>query len=315
MRSGKTMKNPEELKIAVLMGGFSSEREVALSGGRRVAAALRSLGCLVDEVDVRDENFSLPVETEVAFLVFHGKWGEDGGIQSILEKNGIPFTGSDSKASRIAFDKVMSKALFRKVGLATARDAILQKGNWKNGNTEVSLDYPLVVKPSREGSSIGIFIVRKEEQLKTAILQAFEKDDVILIEEFIDGPELTVGILNDRALPVIEIRPKTGWYDYANKYTEGATDELVPAPIDFSLAQKVQENALKAHHILGCRDMSRADFRVDAGGTPYILEVNSIPGMTGTSLLPRAAAAAGITFPHLCLTLVGRAFERGGKKR
>ncbi len=301
------------LKIAVLMGGFSSEREVSLNSGRRVAEALRSLGCVVEEVDVRDENFSIPSGMDVVFVALHGTWGEDGAVQTILEKCGVRFTGSDSKTSRLAFDKVAAKKVFREHGLATPRDVVLRRQDLNGSDPGLVFDCPCVVKPSREGSSIGVRIVQRESEMKEALAVAFGRDDTVLVEEYIAGRELTVGVLKDRALPVIEIRPKSGWFDYKNKYTEGATEEIVPAPIDAALARQVQDDALKAHRALGCRDFSRSDFRVDACGKSWLLEVNTIPGMTATSLLPRAAAADGITFPHLCLALVEQALKRRGK--
>lgn len=306
------MKTPKELKIAVLMGGYSAEREVSLRSGGAAAAALRSLGCEVHEVDVRDKNFVVPTPIDVVFIALHGTGGEDGVIQAILEQKGLPFTGSDSASSRRAFDKVESKAIFVKAGLKIARDAVMNRGSAPTAPiSEAILPFPRVIKPSRQGSSIGIHIVRGEAGMASALKDSFEQDDTVLVEEFIDGRELTVGILGERALPAIEIRPKNGWYDYANKYTKGATEYLVPAPIDDVLLKRVQVEALKAHRSLGCRDISRSDFRVDSKGETYILETNTIPGMTETSLLPKAAAAAGISFPQLCLTLVECAMERG----
>lgn len=309
------MVNPLNVKIAVLMGGVSSERDVSLRSGKRVAEALRSLGCFVKEVDVKDDNISLPDGTEIAFLALHGTGGEDGQIQLLLEKYGIPFTGSGSKASRLAFDKVEAKNLFRQYHLLTPQDVVIDRHRWREGLPSIPFGYPMVVKPSAQGSSIGVRIIQQQQEILPAIEEAFKSDDVVLVEEFIEGRELTVGILADKPLPVVEIRPKSGWYDYHNKYTEGATEELVPAPIDEHLREKVQEEALRAHRILGCRDLSRADFRLDAEGKTYILEVNTLPGMTSTSLLPTAAAAAGITFPKLCLALVERALNCGKKSR
>lgn len=304
------MMDDMKLKIAVLMGGFSSEREISMRSGRKVAAALRSVGYCVEEVDVRSEQFEIPKKVDVVFIALHGTGGEDGVVQSILEKQGILFTGSGSEASHLAFDKVAAKKIFREYGLSTPRDVVWDKKQFDSAKLKNKLDYPVVVKPSRQGSSIGIQIVEREEQLKSALQEAFEKDSVVLIEEFIEGRELTVGILGEEALPVVEIRPKSGWFDYHNKYTEGATEELVPAPIGSSLKQQVQTQALKAYRILGCRDMSRVDFRVDCQGQTYLLEVNTIPGLTDTSLLPKAAAARGITFPNLCLALVKCALNR-----
>jgi D-alanine-D-alanine ligase len=302
-----------KIHIAVLMGGFSSEREVSLNSGRKVVEALRSQKCRVSDVDVRDLEFSIPADTDVAFIALHGTGGEDGVIQSILEKKGLPFTGSDSETSRLAFDKVAAKEVFRQKGLSTPADVVIHRNQWKGSLEEFSISCPCVVKPSCEGSSIGVFIVKEKEELASAIDGAFKKGDTLLIEDFIEGREFTVGILGEKPLPVIEIRPKNGWFDYKNKYTAGATEEIVPAPISEKLAIRLQNDALAAHRVLGCRDLSRSDFRMDAKENIYLLEVNTIPGMTETSLLPQAAAAAGINFPHLCLELIGLALNRKEK--
>jgi D-alanine-D-alanine ligase len=304
------MKDYSKIHIAVLLGGFSAERDVSLRSGAAAASALRSLGCQVDEVDVQSEKFVIPMGAEIAFIALHGTGGEDGVVQSILEKRGIPFTGSGSEASRLAFDKVSTKEVFRKVGLSTPSEVVVQRETWKDLKDQIELSFPRVVKPARQGSSIGVFIVREESEMEAALQAAFQSDDLVLIEEFIDGRELTVGILVEEALPVIEIRPKSGWYDYHNKYTKNATEYLIPAPIDGSLQKRVQKEALKAHYALGCRDLSRTDFRVDDRGNTHLLEVNTIPGMTETSLLPKAAAAAGISFPQVCFRLVEQALKR-----
>ncbi len=303
----------QKIKIAVLMGGISAEREISLNSGRAAAAAMRSAGCRVEEVDVRDRQLDLPAGTDVAFIALHGVWGEDGAVQSLLEKRGVPFTGSGAEACRLALDKVAAKEVFRKAGLAVARDVVIRgRDDLKRART-YPFGFPRVVKPSREGSSIGVRIVRREEEMEDALREAMKSDDLVLVEEFIEGRELTVGVFRSAALSVVEIRPKHGWYDYANKYTKAATEYLVPAPIEEALRERVQREALEAHRALGCRDMSRADFRLDAGGKTYLLEVNTIPGMTETSLLPKSAAAAGITFPNLCLGLVEEALKRGRK--
>ncbi len=300
----------KKLKIAVLMGGISAEREVSLRSGAAAAAALRPFGCTIYEVDVKNADPDLPEGLDIAFLALHGSGGEDGTLQANLEKRGIVFTGSGSVASRLAFDKVAAKKVFRDAGLRVARDLVFSSRS-PGAVGDSGLGYPRVVKPSKQGSSIGIHIVRSQDEMEAALKDAADKDDEILVEEFIAGRELTVGVLGDKPLPVIEVRPKSGWYDYANKYTKGATEYLVPAPIDEGLRRRVQEEALKAHRVLGCRDMSRSDFRIDPANEIYILEVNTIPGMTETSLLPKAAAEAGITFPHLCLALVEQALNRG----
>lgn len=305
-------KDLTKVQIAVLMGGTSSEREVSLNSGRKVVEALTSLNCKVKAVDVQDLDFALPSKTEVVFIALHGTGGEDGVIQGILEKKGVPFTGSDAKTSRLAFDKIASKKVFRLKGIPTAGDVVLEKSDWK-GKLDFGVKCPCVVKPSCEGSSIGVYIVKSEDQLKEAIEGAFKLGDTLLIEDFIEGREFTVGIIGEQVLPVVEISPKSGWFDYKNKYTPGATEETVPAKIPEKLAHKLQDIALASHKALGCRDLSRTDIRVDAEDNIYVLEVNTIPGMTATSLLPQAAAAAGITFPHLCLELIRLAMNRKEK--
>ncbi len=300
--------------IAVLMGGCSSEREVSLRSGQAAAVALRSAGCRVEEVDVKDEHFEIPAGCGVAFVALHGTWGEDGTVQSILEKRGIPFTASGSEACRVAFDKVATKKIFRRAGLATPAEVVLRGREAIPSADQFAFDFPRVVKPAREGSSVGVAIVKDAVSMEQAVVAARKLDDLVLIEEFIEGREMTVGVLGDEALPVVEIRPKNGWYDYTNKYTAAATEYLVPAPIGEGLARRLQEATLKAHRALGCRDVSRTDFRLDKDENFYLLEVNTIPGMTATSLLPKSAAAAGISFPQLCRALVERALARGGSK-
>lgn len=303
----------KNVRVAVLMGGWSAEREVSLRTGQAIVKALGSVGCPVQAVDVRDRGFELPSAIDVAMVALHGTGGEDGEVQSILEKRGIAFTGSGAEASRLAFDKVAAKQAFIKAGLRTPPDVVVARHDWPSRNATVKLEFPCVVKPSRQGSSIGIHIVRTAGEIDAALQDAFQSDDQVLVERFISGGEFTVGILGEDVLPVIEIRPKSGWYDYTNKYTRNATEYLVPAPIDEAFARELQAAALKAHRVLGCRDMSRVDFRVNEQKQWFVLEVNTIPGMTDTSLLPKAAAAAGIPFSQLCLTLVEKAYIRSAR--
>jgi D-alanine-D-alanine ligase len=304
--SSKTPLQFPDVEVAVLMGGYSSEREVSLKSGRKVMEALGSLGCRALAVDVKDLHFKVPPTSDLVFIALHGTGGEDGTIQRLLEEKGITFTGSDAKSSQLAFDKIAAKKAFKSSGLPVARDVVLQRGKPPSAD----LPIPCVVKPSREGSSIGVKIVNESRELPSALEEAFKLGSEVLVEQFIKGRELTVGILADRPLPVIEIRPLKGWFDYQNKYTPGATDEIVPAPISDELRERVQQAALAAHRCLGCRDLSRSDFMVDEDGHLYLLEVNTIPGMTETSLLPKAAAAAGISFPELCRALVLQALAR-----
>lgn len=308
------MKDLSRIKIAVLKGGFSRERKVSLRTGAAAAAALRLVGCRVEEVDVRSRRLRLPEGIDVVFIALHGAYGEDGELQEALEKRGIPFTGSGSEACRRALDKAQAKECFRKAGLAVPDGIVLRGRDASPLAGDLPFGLPAVVKPAREGSSIGVRIVRKESEISAAVRAARRSDRVVLVEKYIPGRELTVGVLGNIALPAIEIRPKGGWYDYTNKYTAGNTEYLVPAPISRDLERQVRKLGLRAHRALGCRDMSRADFRLDEGGGIYLLEVNTIPGMTETSLLPKAAAAAGVSFPKLCLRLVEGALRRGKEK-
>lgn len=304
---------PEEIEllrgipIALLMGGPGAEREVSLRSGAAVAEAFRSLGCQVEEVDVRDEKFVLPDRARLACNMIHGTFGEDGQIQSILDRKGIPYTGDDAASSHTAFDKILSKRCFEAAGVPTAPWEVIRRGE------KPSMDIPLVLKPPREGSSVGIVIVRKPEQLESGLEEAFRYDDELLVEKFVEGRELTVGIVDDTALPIIEIRPKSGVYDYRSKYTKGETEYLVPAPLDEETTRRVQEAALAAHRSLGLRIYSRVDALLAEDGSIAVMEANTIPGMTETSLLPKAAACYGVSFSELCARLALLALK-GGKK-
>lgn len=282
--------------IAVLKGGPSAEREVSLRTGAAVAAALRTLGYAVDEVDVTGRDFVLPPQTDFAFLCLHGTFGEDGEVQALLEKRGVPFTGCGIAASRLAFDKEASKAAFRAAGVPTPSGTVLGKGE----ALDAAFPLPLVVKPSRQGSTVGMSFVFERAGVAPALEKAWQHDDRALVEAFVKGREFTVGILGGEALPPVEIVPKQGFYDYDNKYTAGATDYFCPARLDAAKTAEIRKHALAAHAALGCRVYSRVDVLLDEAGSPFVLEVNTIPGMTATSLLPKAAAAAGIDFPALC---------------
>lgn len=281
-------------RVAVLKGGPSAEREVSLASGAAVAAALRGLGYDVLEVDVTSESLDLPPETDVVFIALHGTFGEDGTLQALLEHRGIPFTGSGSDASRMAFDKAASKRIFERHGIATARYEVLSR------NDRRTLKLPVVVKPPRQGSSIGLSKVFEESEWNAALETALRYDREVLVEAFIPGSELTVGIVGDQVLPVVEIRAPDGYYDYKAKYTKGLTDYLVPAPISATDTRHCQELAWRTFTALGCRGMGRVDIRLTPEGHAYVLEMNTIPGFTETSLLPKAARAAGLEFPALC---------------
>ena len=294
---------PEKMKVSVLAGGVSGEREVSLRSGAAVAKALRSIGVKVLEVDVKEKGVKVPQGTDICFLCLHGTYGEDGEVQRELEAVGMPFTGSGSEASGLAFDKL------------TARDAMLAAGVPMAASQEwtPACDWkpPYVLKPVASGSSLGTFLVRTEDEAKKAVKEAKKwKDGGMMIERLIEGAEMTVGSLGEQALPVIEVRPAKGFYDYQNKYTSGATQYLCPAPIPKEKAQELQELALKAHRALGCEVLSRVDIMVDAEGKPHVLEVNTLPGMTDLSLLPKAGRAAGIDFTTQCLRILELSWAR-----
>ena len=288
--------NPK-LKIVVMLGGPSAERKVSLNSGAGVAKALRSLGHTVVELDPETPDWILPPETDAVFLALHGTYGEDGTVQAQLEKLGVPYTGCDAEASRIAFDKVLTKQRCVAAGVPTAKFLVVEsaKTPWPLG-----WQPPLVVKPVRQGSSVGLQFVERVADWGNALSEALRYDSQLLVEEKIVGRETTVGILDGVALPIVEVCPKAGAYDYRNKYTAGNTEYFCPADFDAATTKRIQEAALAAFHAIGGRDYSRVDVMVRANGDPIVLEVNTLPGMTETSLLPKAAKAAGIEFPDLC---------------
>lgn len=304
----------KKLKIAVLMGGPSTEREVSLRSGTAVANALMAAGAKVVPIDIKDSAFTMPTNVDVAFLALHGTFGEDGTLQRMLENGGITYTGSGPEASARAFDKIAAKKAFLAAGISTPKYEVFDRAH-TDLQRLAQLGFPLVVKPSRQGSSVGISIVQEAGDLQEACRIAWHYDDHLLVEQFIPGRELTVGILDGRALPVIEIRPKHDFFTYEAKYTKGRTDYLVPAPLDKNIESQVKSLALRAHDSLGCRDFSRVDLILSENGEPLILEVNTVPGFTETSLVPKAAHAAGIEFPDLCSRLVHLAMARPGRRR
>lgn len=288
------MKSAPYNRVVVLKGGPSAEREVSLASGAAVARALRGVGYDVTEIDVVDDSLMLPRDVEVVFIALHGRFGEDGGVQSILEERRVPFTGSGSEASRAAFDKRISKRLFERFGVATARYALVGRG------ASIPFELPVVVKPPCQGSSIGLSIVFEEAEWSAALEEALRYGEEALVEVYLPGRELTVGIVDDLVLPVVEIRAPGGRYDYRAKYTKGVTEYLVPAPLDSETTRRCQELAWSAYQALGCRGMGRVDIRLTPESEAFVLEVNTIPGFTETSLLPKAARAAGLEFPALC---------------
>lgn len=290
----------QELKtknIAVLMGGLSAEREVSLRTGHAISQALREAGYRVTDIDA-DRSLPARLEesrTEVAFIALHGRFGEDGTVQGLLEMMGIPYTGSGVLASSLAMDKVATKKMLQYHGVNTPAFAVFRPGSQVQGSLP---PFPVVVKPAREGSTIGISIAREQSELAAGLTEAFRFDSLVLVEQFVAGAEVTVGVLDGEALPVIQVVPKGGFYDYQAKYTAGQTEYLLPAPLPEGIYAGLQQAACQACQALGCSGAARVDFMV--GDNDFTcLEVNTIPGMTATSLLPKAAAAAGLPFVEL----------------
>ena len=290
--------------IAVLEGGPSSERAVSFATGKGVAKALRSLGAVVTEVDVEGADFVLPDDTELAFIALHGTFGEDGQVQQILEDRGVPYTGDGVAESRLAFDKIASKEKFTRSGVTTPHWEIIRDGQ------EPTLPLPIVIKPPRQGSTVGVFIVRQESEIAPALREVAKYDDELLVEQFIAGRELTIGVLGDLALPVLEIIPKSGFYDFNNKYpflnpqAGGGAEHVCPAVIAAEITSRIQDLALLACQSLDVKVYARVDVMLSEQNEPFVLEVNTIPGMTEASLLPEAAAAAGISYPELCARII-----------
>ena len=300
-----------------MAGGTSGERSISLASAEGARGALEEAGFQVTFIDpaVKEDLKKLIDEHfDVAFLCLHGKNGEDGTVQGLLQLLGIPYTCSGVQASAIAIDKAKSKVMYTVSGVDTPQSITLKKE--EGYDLEEILDklgVPCVVKPATEGSALGVEIVEREQDLEPAIKRVFEIDTLAVVEQFIDGTELTVAVLgNDDpiALPIIKIVPRGEFYDFESKYQPGGSEHICPAPLDEELTALIQERAIKAHKALGCSGVSRSDFIVDANSKPWILETNTIPGMTATSLLPDAARAAGISFPELCTKLIEFAMER-----
>jgi D-alanine-D-alanine ligase len=304
------MKEKRFGRIGVLAGGPSSEREISLRSGRAVHKALVEEGLDAIFLDVGEgiHDIIKKVKMDAAFIALHGRFGEDGTVQRILEEARIPYTGSGPLASSQALDKIASKAAFVRNGIPTPRYAVFEEGAF-DLQAALVLGMPLVVKPQFEGSSIGLSAVRREEDLPKALEGAFGYGDRAIVEEYIDGRELTVGILDEKPLPVIEVVTRNRLYDYEAKYKDAETKYLVPAPVGEEAYRRAQELGARAHSALGCRSFSRVDMMMDASGKVFVLEVNTIPGMTERSLLPKAAEADGISFNRLCLKLIENAMK------
>lgn len=304
-------------RIGVLMGGPSTEREISLKSGRAVYDSLKQMNLDVVGVDITtdnaQENINLIKSQNIgcAFLALHGHFGEDGQIQEILDGLSIPYTGSGILASKLAMDKIASRRILEVYGLPVPKYKIIEKtfynDNWR---LKDKFSFPLVIKPAAHGSSIGLSVIDKEDDFKPAVELAFGFDERVIVEEYISGRELTVGILDNQALPVIEIIPKKRFFDYEAKYKTGMTDYLVPADLEEGVSKKIQAAAIQAHKLLGCFGCSRVDIILNKDGTPFILELNSIPGLTPMSLLPKAAMQSGIEFTQLCVKLIELAYEK-----
>jgi D-alanine-D-alanine ligase len=291
--------------IALLKGGPGSERAVSLKTAESVAEALRSIGAQVVEVDVSGPDFEVPADTFIAMNLIHGTFGEDGQLQAILEKRGIRYTGAGVESSRVCFDKALSKQRFIAANVPTPRsqDYVL------DGPEPLGIGLPLVSKPPREGSSVGVSICRTQEDLDKALVEARKFGSTTLVEDFIEGKELTIGILGDQVLPIIHIEPVEGFYDMNNKYPwmtgTGKTLYHCPADLDADTTRRVQDAALAAFRSCSTEVYGRVDIILRASdNAPFVLEINTIPGMTSSSLLPKSARAVGIEFPELCARII-----------
>ena len=331
------------LNIAVFVGGTSPEREVSKSSGKAIHKAINELGykcTLIDPAygtnqpddvekffsdddysEINNENIIKTInsdlldDVDLVFLALHGKWGEDGSIQSLLELRGIKYTGSGVFSSAISMDKAFSKIIFKENNVNSADSfTISEQYNIAEVKKRINKDYsyPCVVKPNDQGSTVGLTIVNEQDALKSSIDFALQFSDLALVEKYIEGREMTVAILGNEALPVLEIIPKSGFYDYKSKYTSGMSEYIVPADIPENIFNKLQEQALSAFKSLRCKVYGRVDFRLSEENIPYCLEVNTLPGMTATSLVPKMANAVGITFNELIDRIISISID--GKK-
>ena len=297
----------ERWNILVMSGGPSEERAVSLASGRAAAAALASKGHRVRMLDPQPGAWRLPGNVEVVFLALHGTYGEDGTIQRELDALGVPYTGCGAAASARAFDKVRSKRAFQSCGIPTPRFGVC---NGDRGGLPVNLNFPLVLKPARQGSSVGVEFLQSQGRWEESVARTAAYGPM-LAEEFIKGREITVGILGRRVLPIVEIRPKSGRYDYHSKYTKGAAEYFCPAALDAGLERTIRATAKRAFAAIGGGPCARVDM-IARGQELFVLEVNTIPGMTAGSLLPKSARAGGVSFAELCHRLVVLAWERQG---
>lgn len=305
------------MKVAVLYGGVSGEREVSLTSGKGMIEALKERGHDVVAIDFHPERADelLTLQADVVVSALHGKYGEDGRVQSLLEMAGLPYTGSGVLASALAMDKARAKIIFAAAGIRIARDVLIETGDDIDAKiVEWGDEFPCVVKPAQEGSSNGLTIAMDETMLREGIDKAFACDTAVLVEQYIKGRELTVPVLGNHgaeaALPVIEIIPKNEFYDYESKYSEGGSIHVCPAELSAAFTEEVQAAAVQAHRALGCSGYSRSDFLVSEDGLAYILETNTLPGMTPLSLFPDSARAVGISYGELLERFIALALEK-----
>lgn len=322
----KVFQNSENVqrfgRIGVLMGGSSSERDISLKSGTAILDGLKIGGCNAVGMDISlqsdeaIENYVRCSLIDVAFIALHGKLGEDGRIQEILENLKIPYTGSGVDASRLTINKAVTQEFLLREGINVPKFFVIKKGLYLDVDkvTAQCGPFPLVVKPACEGSSIGVHIVSDEFELLWMVEENFKFGNYVLIEQFISGKEVTVSIVNEKALEVIEVRPKSQFFDFRAKYEKGTTEYVLPADLSEGVTKNLKETALRVHQILGCKDFSRVDFILGGDGNSFVLEINTIPGFTETSLLPKAAQNAGISFSQLCTTIVGFAYGKKEEK-
>ena len=304
----------KNIKVGVVRGGLSAERRISLRSGRAVTRALRRAGIEAFPIDPADRgSFSRKASAaDILFIALHGNGGEDGTIQETLERRGVRFTGSPSAACRKSFDKSISKRYFKQLGIPTPEYAVINKKNWRK--LAKAFPVPYFAKPLDGGSSQGVFLVEDFKKSAEKLRRSVARFGSLLIEKRIVGRELTAGILGDQKLPVVEVKPSRTFYDYKAKYTKGMTVYEVPAGIPARVARRIQTIAYRVFKGMGLRGFSRIDVMLDAKSRPYVLEVNSIPGLTEFSLLPKAARAIGIGFEELCLRVLREAMDRKGKK-
>ncbi len=285
------------------MGGLSKERDISIKSGKAVLKALKDKGYNAVSIDVgRDIDLVLKEEKiKIAFIALHGNFGEDGIIQGVLELLGVKYTGSGVMSSAMAMDKGFTKQVLKSRGIGTPDFCLLSLGDGLGLSLKKAgtMKLPVIVKPVSEGSTIGIKIVKESEELEDAIKHAFEFDRSVMVESFIEGREFTVSVMDGGAMPVIEIRPKSGFYDFESKYNKGRTEFDVPALIDESLAKKMSEMSVDCYNSLDCRGAARVDLMLDKNNNPFVIEINTIPGMTELSLLPMAAESLGISYGDL----------------